>query len=495
MAAGLPVSDVVNVQVQISPLAAPTRNFGAALVVGPSAVIDTTERLRQYSSMTGVAADFASSAPEYQAAVRHFGQSPQPNILYIGRFAQTPTSAVLHGGVLSAAERLITNFTAVTNGGFTITVDGGTPKNVTGVNLSSATNLNGVAALIDTALTGASVTWNANIGRFDVTSDTTGASSTIGYASAPGSGTDLAALMRLTLARGASAPVNGIAAETLVQALTALVDRSGDWYAATLAAQGVDSASIIAAAQFIEAQGKKRLFGVTLTDPATIDPTSSLDLGSLLATLNLKRTFAQFSSSDPYAVASFFGRASTVNFQGSNTTLTMKFKQEPGVAAETLTSTQAQTLRRKFVNVFVNYDNATAILQEGTMVNGYFFDEVHGLDWLEDDVQTAVYNLLYTSLTKIPQTDAGHNVIKSCIEARLVQAVANGLVAPGVWNVGGFGTLKQGDTLQSGFYVYVAPVATQSQADREARKAVPFQIAVKLAGAIHQVNVIISVNR
>ena len=129
------------------------------------------------------------------------------------------------------------------------------------------------------------------------------------------------------------------------------------------------------------------------------------------------------------------------------------------------------------------------------MVNGYFFDEVHGTDWLQNAVQTAIYNLLYTSLTKVPQTDGGVNIIVSTICQQLDQAVTNGLVAPGVWNAGGFGAIKQGDMLAKGYYVYAQPLASQSQADREARKAPVIQCAIKLAGAVHSVDCIINVNR
>ena len=162
---------------------------------------------------------------------------------------------------------------------------------------------------------------------------------------------------------------------------------------------------------------------------------------------------------------------------------------------ETLTESQAQTLRTKHCNVFVNYNNTTAIIQEGVMANGYFFDEVHGTDWLQNRIQTDVYNLLYQSTTKIPQTDEGTHRIVNVIEAACVQAVVNGLSAPGVWTAGGFGQLSPGDVLTKGFYVYAPPVATQDQADREARKSVPIQVAVKLAGAVHFVGVIVNVNR
>lgn len=490
----LSVSDVVNVSVVMSPIAAATRNFGSLLILGSSPVVDTTERLRLYSSLDGVATDFGTSAPEYLAAALYFGQTPQPSVLYVGRWAQTATSAVLHGGVLSTAQQAMSNFTSVTSGGLQITING-TAKSLTGINLSAQTNLNGVASAITTALAGAgTVTWNAGLQRFDVTSSATGASSTITYATAPGSGTDLSSLLGLQTGQ-ASAPVAGIAAESLTSAVQALANQSVDWYGLYVAASGVSDADHMAVAGFIEGTGNSRIYGVTTQNSLALDATNTTDLASRLKALGYKRTFIQYSGSNPHAAASIFGRAFTVNFNGSGTTLTIKFKQEPGVAAENLTTSQAAALRAKNCNAFVSYQNGTAIVQEGVMVNGYFFDEVHGTDWLQNDVQTAVYNLLFTSGTKIPQTDAGVNRIVATIESRLAQGVANGLIARGVWTADGFGALNAGDTLSKGFYVYAAPVALQSVADRAARKAPVIQCAIKLAGAVHSVNTIINVNR
>jgi hypothetical protein len=75
------------------------------------------------------------------------------------------------------------------------------------------------------------------------------------------------------------------------------------------------------------------------------------------------------------------------------------------------------------------------------------------------------------------------------------QAVVNGLLAPGTWTQAGFGSLNQGDYLSKGFYVYAPPIALQNPADRAARKSVTFQVAAKLAGAIHTVNVLVNINR
>lgn len=493
MAKGLSVNDVVNVQIVMTPLAAATRNFGALLVLGASAIIDVNERMRQYSDSDGVAADFGTTSPEYKAAELFFSQSPQPSLLYVGRWAQSAVAGLLRGAILTPTQRALANFTAVTAGSMKISVDGSV-KTLTAVNLSGVTNLNGVASAVNAVLTGATVAWDATNSRFVVTSATTGASSTVSVATPHTSGTDISSLLGLTAALSAT-PVDGMAPESLLACVQSLANMSNDWYGLLTAASGVVTADHLAVAAYIESASPSRIYGVTTQDTATLDATQSSDVASQLEDLNFKRTFTQYSSSSPYAAASLYGRAFTVDFQGNTTTITLKFKQELGVVAEVLTASQAAALKAKNCNVFVEYSNDTAIIQEGVMANGYFFDEVHGTDWLQNDVQTAVFNALYTSATKTPQTDGGVTQIMTTIESRLGQAVTNGLVAPGVWNASGFGQLKTGQTLSKGYYVYAPPVATQSQADREARKAPVIQAAIKLAGAIHSSNIIINVNR
>lgn len=493
MSQGLSVSDVVNVSVNMSPVAAALRNFGNLLILGASNVIDTNERLRLYTGLAAIASDFGTTAPEYLAAQAYYAQTPQPANCYIGKWAQTATSGVLHGALLTTAQQALANFTAVASGGLKVTVDG-VLKSLTGINLSTALNLNGVASLVTTALAGAAtVTWNATLGRFDVVSATTGTASGVSFGTAPASGTDISALMGLQQGQGGTT-VAGIAAESLAAAVASVANQSTDWYGLYVAAPGVAVADHVAVAGFIEAASPARIYGITSADQAILDPTQNNDIASQLQALKYNRTFVQYSSKSAYAAAAIYGDAFTVNFQGSRTTITLKFKPEAGVAPETLTESQAAAAMAKNANIYVNYNNSTSILQNGTMASGAFFDEIHGTDWLQNDVQTAIYNLLITS-PKVPQTDAGVNMILATIESRLAQAVVNGFVAPGVWNAPGFGALNMGDMLSKGFYTYAPPIATQAVADRAARKAPAIQCAIKLAGAIHSANIQINVNR
>ncbi|MBR8654292.1 DUF3383 domain-containing protein [Achromobacter sp. Marseille-Q0513] len=490
MANGLPVSRLINVTINMSPLAAQGANLNTALVLGSSAVIDTSERMRSYGSIDAVAADFGITAPEYRAALLYFQQTPQPSQLYIGRWAKAAASATLRGAVLSAAEKQMSVWTAVKTGAFKLSVDG-TEKSVSGLDFSAATNLNGVASTIGAALTGATVVWNGS--QFVVTSNTTGASSTLGYATAPASGIDISGMLGLTVDK-ASAPVAGIVAETPAAAVALFLDRFANKFLGLAFADALTDAQHLAVAELIEAD-QRHLYGVSTQAPQVLDPVNQDDIASRLKALKYKYSIAQFSSASPYAVVSLLGRMLTVNFNANNTTITLMYKQEPGIVAETLTSSQADTLAAKNCNVFVNYDNDTAIIQYGVTPSGIFIDSVYNAIWFRNRLQTDVYNLLYTSPTKIPQTDAGNQLIASVIEGACAAAVNNGYLAPGVWNSAGFGALKQGDTLAKGYYVYAPAIATQSQADREARKAVPFQVAAKEAGAIHTVDVLVTVNR
>lgn len=599
----LSVSDLVNVEINLSPLAAAARSFGVLMIAGDSNVISAAQRFRTYTNITGVAADFGTSAPEYQAAALYFAQLPKPSTCMIGRWLRTASAAQNVGGILTASQQILSNFTSITNGGMIISIDGSV-KTLTGLNFSGATNLNGVASVITTALSSSGTcTWDGT--EFNITSATTGAgtaatgsvtfttnaaaadtltlngtaitfvassptgsqvligadatttaanlqaflnvsvdaniltanystaagvttityktlgtagnsysiakssthltlsgatltggavASSVGYATT-GTGTDVSTLFKLTSSTS-QALIAGANAETPVECANVLATNSAAWYGLMFQAsvQPTDQQSLDVST-FIEAQDLSRIFGVTITDPNILSSIVTSDLASLMKGAGYNQSFCQYSSTNNYSVASYFGRAFSVDFTANNTTITMMFKQEPGVTAETITEQQALTLKNKRCNVFVNYVNNTALIQFGVLSGSAYFDEIQGLDWFQNSVQTNCFNVLYQSTTKVPQTDAGVNQLTNAISSSCQQAVSNGLSAPGVWNAPGFGELVQGQYLKSGYYIYAQPISLQSQADRETRVSPPIQVAIKLAGAIQSLNVLVNVNR
>ncbi len=488
--AGLNIDNLVDVTVTLSPLAAAQRNFGILLIVGDSDVINGEQRIREYLSIEEVAADFGTTAPEYDAALLFFSQNPQPRELFIGRWLRTPTAAILQGGILTVSEQLMTNWTPILDGTFSISFDG-VNEDITGLDFSLETNLNGVASVIDAALVGGSIIWDGT--RFIATSATTGISSTVSFASPEGTGTDISAQLRLTAATSAQI-IAGFDAETPLEATVILAQNSG-WYAETFAASvTLSNAEYVEVADFIQASSESRIFCITESDTGALDSGYSGDIGSILLPGDYTRVALQYSQT-PFAVCSFFGRAATVDFEANNSTITMMYKNEPIVTPELITTTQANTLETKRYNVFVTYSNEEAIIQYGVMSGQAYFDEIHGLDWFKDALQEALFNLLFTSATKIPQTEAGQSQLVTECASVCNRAVSNGLVGPGVWNEDGFGTLKRGDTLTSGYYIFTESINLQPQAIRDTRTAPLIQIAVKLAGAIHKINIAVVANR
>lgn len=497
MASTQPVSRVVSVAVQLTPAAAQSQALNNLLLLGTSSVIDPVERYRTYLTVGAVAADFGTSADEYKAALRWFAQAPQPTSLLIGRFVDTASRGGLKGGVLTPTQQLMATWNAITTGAFKIVKDGAAAVAVGPMSFAGAANLNAVAAIIQAAAgmpAGVTVIWNATYQRFEFESNTVGATSAIGYLQAPATGTDISGTVGGLAASGGYV-YQGMAAETLPAALALFDDQYGQrFYGIGLMASTVP-ASVLAAAAYVEAAGPKRILFHTTQDVGTLSGVSTLDLAYQLKQLAYKRTFTQYSGTAPYAAMSAAARILGVNYEGDQTTITLKFKQEPGVIAENLSVTQALAAEAKNANLFIAYENNTSILEQGVMASGDFTDIITGADWLATTIQRDVWNLFYSSNSKIPQTDDGANLIQAAVEARCIQAVTNGLAAGGVWNAGGFGVLNQGDYLAKGYYVYVMPMRLQPQADRTQRKCPPIQIAIKLAGAIHSADLTININQ
>lgn len=491
---GLSVSRLVRVAVNLAPLAAQRRSFGILMIAGDSDIIDAEERFRSYTSIDDVAADFGTVAPEYLAAALYFGQSPMPQTLMIGRWLRTATAGFVKGAALTVGEQVMTNWTVIETGAFDITIDS-VVHHLTDLNFSNETTLNGVAEVITNALSTNQVcTWDGS--AFRITSASTGVNSKVYYATAPAAGLDISGLLKLTAAL-AFVSVDGIDTESPVACATALANASKQWYGLTFAAEQANmptSAEYQAVGAFIEAALPARILGITETDSRVLSSSYTSDLASVFKALLYNRTCIQYSQ-NPYAVCSLIGRAFSVEFTANKSTITLMYKVEPGVLPEYLTETEAQNLTAKRCNVYTAYQNDTYIIQNGVMSGLAWFDERHGLDWYTDALQNALFNLLYQSKTKIPQTDAGMNQIVAVASSVCAEAVNNGLCAPGQWNADGFGQIERGTFLKAGFYIYAPPMALQAQADREARKAPVMQIALKLAGAIQSIDVTVDVSR
>lgn len=491
----IPVNKVVNVNILTSPIFPARRGFGLLLIIGTAAVLSVAERSREYADIDGVAADFGTNTEEYKAALSFFSQSPNPKQLRIGR-RFTDAVAGENLGSLNH-EKTLAAWNAVIAGSLTVAIDGLAAVTLTAMDFATDLTLNAVAARIQTALRAADVApayANSVVqylgNRFVIRSGTTGIASSVGFTTTPGVGTYIGVMLGTD---ATSSPIlsMGAVAETASAALQAQQDFNTEWY-------GFGFTNVASVQDLKDAAGwaeaRVKIFGYTTSDQSVKDSLVTNDVASYMKTNLYRRTFGMFDSNDAYAAFSAMARAFAVNFNENNSTLTLKFKTLPGSSPETLTVGQAAVLDSKNINYYT-YFGDSAMLAEGKMANGVFFDEVHGLDWLQNAIETNVFGFLYTRTTKVPQTDRGMVLIGQQIKKALDEGVNNGLLAPGTWNGGEFGELHTGDFLDTGYYVYANPMRTQNQSDREARRAPPFQVAAKGAGAIHFVDISVNFDR
>jgi hypothetical protein len=478
----IPVSSVVQVIIGVAPTFPSRKGFGTLNIIGPSSVIGTLERSRIYNSIDGVAADFAPDSEEYKAALVYYSQSPAPQQLVISRRVATPIGAVLRGGANN--ESVVNNWKAITTGSVKISVGSGT-TDITGLNFGTVNSLAGVAAVIQAAvraagaapaLTAAVVEYRDR--RFQLTAGDTGPSSVVGFAAPAATGADISAKLAWTAATAARlAP--GSDTETPVQALSASQDANQDWYGVAFTKEVRDTEAMMDVAAWVQARTK--MFGFDTEDRENLDSLNDSSLAYRLDQGAYSRTLGAFNDvPGEYSAVSALARLFTTNYNVADSTITLKFKQEPTITPADLRASEKQAIDKIHLNAY--YDvGGNPMLGEGWMFGGRFADEVHGLDWLQNAIETNVFGKLYTDGTKTPMTDAGAATLQQQVEKGLDQAINNGLGAPGY--------LPDGTYLQKGYITDVVKIKDHNQSDKEARQGPPITFKLIGAGAIHGITV------
>lgn len=279
--------------------------------------------------------------------------------------------------------------------------------------------------------------------------------------------------------------------ETIVQAVTACREANSEWYGAY--ACGITKAEIISLAQYIESASPESYLFYTTSDSDILTNTS----GNVFETLKkngVHRALGIYSTKTDDAGVAVMGVAMGRNTSTANSAYTLAYKTLAGVETEPVTSTQVTVIKNLNGNLYINRGSVYNVFEMGVSADGTNFDEILNLDMLTNNIQTAVVSAL-TRSAKVPQTDAGMDNLLNTITEPLEKAREIGFIAPGVWNTESIFTIEKGDTLSRGYVIISDSVDSQSQADREARKAPPIYVLIKCAGAIEYVSIKIYVNR
>lgn len=425
-----------------------------------------------YLGATEVAEDFGSDSQTYAMAQKVFSQ--KPNILANnGYFVVIPFVVEVQAFALSGVPA---------SGSFTLTYDGNPTAAIDWDDTAAEiqAKLRAVPGLEDVVVTGSLSSQTFSISFKGVYGNL--ALLTVG-----GVGLQTSAPAAITIT-----PSQTTAGETYAEAITRTA--SLVQYFGIIATMIFDETATLAAAGLVQTLNKMIFF--VESDPASVEEDGLLDLLRQGGYTQSRGLF--YGGTDTQALgmmAAYAGRGLSVNFNGSNTTITMHLKDLATVLPDpSMTQTLLNKCKAAGADVYVSLQGVAKVFCSGT---NQFFDQIYNLQWFVGALQVAGFNFLAQSATKVPQTESGMDGLKSAYRNVCNRAVANGYSAPGEWNSSTtFG--NQADFLaniqQFGFYIFSGAIGKQSQADREERKAPLVQIALKEAGAIHSSTVVVYVN-
>lgn len=342
-----------------------------------------------------------------------------PGMLYFAQYPSANVAAYLRSGSLAAVT--LAQLKAM-SGTLIVTADG-TQKTSTNIDLSTATSFSAAAAIIATAL-GLAVTYDAIKSAFIIASPTTGAASTMTYAT----GT-LADKLLLTQAAGAALSQGAVAGVPSAN-LNAITKVTLNWAAFTTTWEPplADKQAFSA-----WANGQNDRFAYVGWD-SDVNATQS---GNTACWGYLVKDFDGSIPVFGDATHAVFtlGYLASLDFDRLNGRATLAFRSQSGLAASVTDATAAANLIANGYNFYGAY--ATAKQGYTFMYPGQITGEWEWVDtyanqiWLNANLQTAMFDLL-KSVGSIPYNAAGYALVESACLAPLAAAVNFGAIRVGI---------------------------------------------------------------
>ncbi len=453
----LALSNLIDINVSVSPTQPLPPSFNQGLFIGSSGVIPSygaNNRVRQYgpgasAALAAMLTDgFAIDDPEYIAAQIYFSQ-PGTSYIWIGcqdlTALQTITIDVPGTGWAVGDQFIITQAGASYGTGVVTAAPGGVPSVIAVVSGSQGTGYSDAAGLLTSAV-----------------SPSTGVNLTV----------NITAI-----------------GETLLQSAVACRAANSTWYG--LAVYNPADSDNVALSEWADPLWQTTCYYPWSPDAAIATGTAG-NAALQLQTLKLKvmgiyaTTQGGLYPNNIYAAAGLMGVDMGLNTGLAGSFFATGYKEIIGIAPEPLTQAQYTAIVNAGFNVYASFGPYNTV-QQGVMSSGdpgylwlYLAVLVAQLQYAEMDV--------LTSLPVVPQTNSGEHLLIQAANNSCTVLANIGFLATGTWegvtiNIPGV-SLTPGQAITGGFLVQAQPYSQQSSADRDAGKAMPLYIAVTTAGAV-----------
>lgn len=391
-----------------------------------------------FATLQDVKDFFGSNSAEAVLAGVYFGgftgAQRLPSALYFAQYNAAAVAGYLRSASLSGMT--LTQLQAL-SGTLTLAIDGVSTVSLA-INLSSATSFSNAAALIQTGVRGgtptntATVTYDSIRAAFVITSPTTGASSSIGFAATSA----LATGLKLTVAANAVLS-HGADAATPAGTMDELVQLTQNWASFATVFEPDTATKILFAAwaSGVSLAGQERfVYAAWDSDlgPTTgVDPTS---FGAEVAAAAYNGVVPIFDP-DGKKAAFFCGMVASIDYTQTQGRITFAYKGQAGLTADVTNATVAQNLMGNGYNFYGAYATANQqflLFQTGSMPGVWeWADSYVNQIWLNAAFQLALMVLL-AGIRSAPYNGIGYGAIRTALLDPINAGVNAGVIQQGV---------------------------------------------------------------
>ncbi|MCY3784572.1 MAG: DUF3383 family protein [Chloroflexi bacterium] len=503
------LDSIIRIDATIEPSAASSDTFGRTLLLYAGDFSRTTRadvagdrardlRVNRYTSLAEVGEDYPTTHRVYEAAAAYFQQKPYPRDLLTASFVAAGAGDYILGATGFTGDDSLTVIKgAGASAEFRLPNGKSVNVDLASVSGSGDTGLEATATAIQTALR--TISSDPNLGTATVAYDAAADAFTLAV---PTIGESLGGLLS-----GAGAEVVGLGstgtyypgrpASTVAETMEIIQNMDDDWYWLEITPDLV--ASSVAIATWIRTERKQAIY--EFTDLGVLTPNESASRAAQIVALDSERNSIIWDAIADYKGISSAGVFAGTNFNRRNSLPTLFGKTLAGRrVGQVLTAGQRNELNRKRINWYQTIAGDNVVRPGVTTRKPWFIDTRLFLDWFIVTMQTRLWRII-RSKPRVPLTDHGIGELQAEAEAVCEDGVDNGGIAPGTVDEEVAGEIRRvtgtdfDGTLSRGYLVWFDQLSEQPLADRQARKAPPFTVWLKDAGAVHETDIAIRFNQ
>jgi len=413
---------------------------------------------------------FGFTSTEYGMAAIYFngydGSTKKPGSLLFAQFNEADVSAWLRSGSLSD---MTLDQLKLISGTLILTVDD-TVKTSSNIVLTSVTSFAQAATVIKTAIgSGVDVVYDTAQKAFIIKSSTTGAESTITYAT----GTAATAL-RFTASTGAIIS-QGADIANVPSLMVSVLDKTQNWALFTTSFE-CDEAQHLAFSSWVNSENYR--FGYVAhydeADAKVQGSTSTLTY-KLIETYNYQNVLPVYG--DQTYAASALGYAASLDFDRQEGRVPFKYREQSGLVANVTSSADCTALKANGYNFYGAYtanDFDTQYWAEGAITGDFkWFDSFCFQIWLNSRLMRNAIDL-FKSNRSLPYNTRGDAAIEASFADTIEQGKVFGGIRTGIdLSASQLDEIKNAvgvdvaaSIVSKGWYLYIPKATAQQRADR-----------------------------